>query len=86
MIASIFFDDQIVVPQGKDLGGGVARQSLREFSFHADEGWQILEALPGTFTLWHEGMDHPVTVGGYGYSLVRVPDVEPKPDGKKGKR
>lgn len=85
MITSIYFDDVIVVKQGKNHGS--VRSDLRETSFHSPE-WEIRETLVGVFTLWTEGMDVPQTVGGYGYSYSSTRDAEgdvelPK---RKGKR
>ncbi len=78
MITSVYFDDQVVVDGGRDVGEG-KRGQLREFSFHRRDGWDIREALPGVFTLFTDGMEHPVTVGGYGYSCVRVTVADPHP-------
>lgn len=75
-IASIYFDDIIVIPQGIQLGPTQPFTTLREQSFHAAEGWDIRETLPGTFSMLREGMSGPVTVGGYGYSYVREAEPE----------
>jgi hypothetical protein len=79
----------VVIPLGKSMGGGLPRVDLRDQSFHLAEGWDIREILPGTgvFSLLCEGMDGPVTVGGYGYSYVCAPEPvvldEPKPRKKR---
>ncbi len=70
-LASVYFDDHVVIPGGKDLGGGLARSDLREASFHAADGWDI-EWDGALFTLWCEGMPRPVKVGGYGFTFVEA--------------
>lgn len=93
-IASLYLNGHIVVPEGQQLGPTQAYTTLREQSFHSHEGWDIRETLPGVFSLHHEGMSAPVTVGGYGYSYVAAPPhAEPitfveatLPTAKKGKR
>lgn len=86
-LASLWLDDIVVVADGRELGGD-HRSDLRDASFHASEGWEIRETLPGVFSLQREGMSEPVTIGGYGYSYVRAPASkvdEPEPT-KRGKR
>lgn len=80
-IASLWLDDIVVVPGGRELGGD-HRTDLRDASFHASEGWQIHEtSSPGVFTVQREGMTDPVIIGGYGYSYVKAAD-----ESKRGKR
>ncbi len=79
MITAVYFDAQIVVPQGKSNGEGLPRVDLRETSFHASDGWDIRETLPGVFSLHIEGMTSPCTVGGYGYSYVQKHEEPPPP-------
>jgi hypothetical protein len=74
-LAAVYFDDTVCIPGGKDVGGGMARQDLRESSFHAEDGWTIEDIGGGEFRLSREGMDRPCIVGGYGYT--RVVEVEP---------
>lgn len=71
-LASLWLDDIVVVPAGMETGIGQPRVDYRDTSFHASEGWDIRETLPGVFSLLREGMPAPVTVGGYGYSYVRA--------------
>lgn len=68
-LASVYFDDNVCIPGGKDTGGGV-RHDLRESSFHASDGWDIEWDGHVLFTLWHEGMPTPARVGGYGFTFV----------------
>jgi hypothetical protein len=90
-IRAITFDDVIVVHGHVPVSGGPS--TSREQAFHEDDGWDIRETLPGTFTLCHETMSEPITIGGYGYSYVRSASQEAiaEPDavvhiGRKGKR
>lgn len=71
-IVSLHLDDMVVISLGKSVGTDQARVDLRDSSFHAADGWDIRETLPGVFSLVCEGMPEPVTVGGYGYSYVRA--------------
>lgn len=75
-LVSLYLDDVIVVPKGKDLGGGSPRTDLRDSSFQAADGWQITQVSPGLFSLFTEGMPHAVMVGGYGYTYVPEPALE----------
>lgn len=87
-LASVYFDDIVVIPGGKDNGSGEGLQPLRESSFHAADGWSItmLTAPAGvSFSLFREGMPAPVTVGGYGFSYVAASE-EPAPEAKRRKR
>jgi hypothetical protein len=90
-LASLYLDDMVVIPSSRSIGAGVPFADERSSSFHASDGWDIRETLPGTFSISREGMAHAVVVGGYGYSYVRaeepVPALEVVPIAKaKGKR
>lgn len=74
MIASIWFDDVVVIRGGQDYGAH--RGDLREQSFHAEDGWRIEERTKGEFQLWIAGMDRAVYVGGYGYSYILAPTLD----------
>lgn len=71
-IASLYLDDMVVIPLGKSVGTDQPRVDLRDASFHAADGWDIRETLPGVFSLVCEGMTEPVVLGGYGYTYVRA--------------
>ncbi len=89
MITALFLDCMVVIPQGKNVGGGMKRTELREQNFRSEEGWDIRETLPGVFSLNREGMDSPCTIGGYGYNYVQhIPKVEEAPaeEPKKAKK
>lgn len=85
-LASLYLDDTVVIHLGKDVGGGLPRQHVRDSSFQEADGWDIRETLPGTFSICREGMPKPVTIGGYGYSYVRADDPAPPPEPKAKRR
>lgn len=70
-LASLWLDDTVVIPFGKDNGSGLPRTHVRDSSFQAEDGWDIRETLPGVFSITRDGMAEVVTIGGYGYSYVR---------------
>jgi hypothetical protein len=74
-LSSVYFDDTVCIPGGKDVGGGLARHDLRESSFHASDGWSIEDIGGGEFRLHREGMERPCIVGGYGYTRVAPPET-----------
>lgn len=76
-LAAVYFDDTVCIPGGKDVGGGMARQDLRDSCFHANDGWSINEIRDGVFVLHREGMAEAATVGGYGYTYTMAP---PEPE------
>lgn len=88
MIREVHFSGAVSIPKGANYGEGVPRGTLRDTSFTRADGWDIREVLPGVFSLSCEGMPAPVTVGGYGYSVVLEPEpIIPEPLAtKKGKR
>lgn len=72
-LASIYFDDTVCIPGGKDVGGGLARQDLRDSAFHAADGWSIemlRDTMYVTFRIKCEGMTEAALIGGYGYTAV----------------
>lgn len=78
-LAAVTFDDIVVIPLGKDVGGGLARQDLRESSFRAEDGWRIglttvFRSISSSvvFEIWREGMPRPAFVGGYGHTYVEA--------------
>jgi len=89
-LKSLCFDDIVVIDGPITVAGGPP--GIREQRFHIDDGWDIRETLPGIFTLCRDDMTEPVTIGGYGYSYVRMPGEEIQHDAlvqqapKKGKR
>ncbi len=86
-LARLTLDDIVVIPDGRDCGGGMRNVDLRESSFRAEDGWDIRQTLPGEFTVYREGMAEPITIGGYGYTYKRMPPEAPAPEPvKKGKR
>lgn len=72
-LAAVYFDDTVCIPSGKDVGGGVSRQDLRESTFSAADGWELRRVEKGVYSLWREGMERPKFVEGYGSTF----DVEP---------
>lgn len=85
-LRELHLDIAVVVPGAKNIAGGVNR--ITEQAFHVEDGWDLRETLPGVFSISREDMAEPVTVGGYGYTYVRMPEEaapaeEPK---KRGKR
>jgi hypothetical protein len=74
-LSAVYFDDTVCIPGGKDVGGGMSRQDLRDSTFLAAEGWDIglctSECGNGVhFSLWREGMAAAAIVGGYGYTYI----------------
>lgn len=79
-LARLDLDAVVCIHLGKSLGGaGEARHDVRDSTFTAADGWDIRETLPGVFSLHREGMPEVVTLGGYGYSYVRVA-LPPEPE------
>lgn len=83
-IREVHFDDVVSIPGHTQIAGGTT--TTRETTFHADDGWEIRETLPGVFSLLHSSMTEPVTVGGYGYSFVPISPLDEPAPAKKGKR
>lgn len=88
-LATLNLDDIVVIPHGKKLGEDYF-VDLRDSVFRAEDGWDIHETLPGTFSLNAPWLAEPVTLGGYGYTYTRAPveviDTEapvPQPKGKR---
>jgi hypothetical protein len=73
-LATLYFDDHVVIPGGRQLGDMTGE--LRSDAFRSVDGWDIHETLPGVFSLVAPWMTEPVTIGGYGYSYTRAP-IEP---------
>ncbi len=73
-LASIWFDDIISVPGGKDGGSGTPRQTLMEQSFHASDGWEIERVGPLMYRLFREPMLRPATIEGYPASWLAADD------------
>lgn len=71
MLRELHLDAVAVIPGAIDVSGGTAQK--REQSFHADEGWDLREVLPGVFSISRADMPYAVTLGGYGYSYVAMP-------------
>lgn len=88
-LAILTFAQPVTIYGGRDVGGGEARQDMRESSFRAADGWE-LEMLEGetfgVFRIGREGMSTPVFVGGYGYSFAPMPTPAPVVDAPKRKR
>lgn len=78
-LAAVYFDDTVVIPGAKDIGGGTF-QDLRESSFHASDGWDIDWDGRVLFTLWREGMANVAKVGGYGFTFIAEHAAAPSVD------
>lgn len=88
-LTCLYLDDSVVIPRSKNMGSGMPLHDTRDSSFHVNDGWDIRETLPGTFTITNEHMDGIVTVGGYGYSYERAPEdlpTSPSLESGTGKR
>jgi hypothetical protein len=74
-LSAVYFDDTVCIPGGKDVGGGMARQDLRESTFSAADGWDITMLTEGGvhFSIFREGMERACIIGGYGYTYVTAP-------------
>jgi hypothetical protein len=76
-VVRLQLEKPVAIPGWTPIAGGA---DSSEMTFHAADGWDIRETLPGVFSIWREGMDSPVTVGNYGYSYTQERDSEPYPE------
>lgn len=83
---ALVFDDTVTVFAGKDVGGGLSRQDLRESSFRAEDGWSLLRLEKGVYSIHRDGMPKATIAEGYGASYLEAdaPVVVEQP--RKGKR
>jgi hypothetical protein len=88
-LAAVYFDDTVCIPGGKDIGGGMARQDLRESTFSAADDWDLWYLGEDKFSVHREGMPGVCIVGGYGYTYVVAEQTDtgaPLPPKKARKR
>lgn len=81
-LARVSFDDNVLIPLGRDTGGG-HRQDLRDASFDVVDGWSI-EMLDDAVCITREGMPTPAWVRGYGMTYTELAEaLDEKPKRKR---
>lgn len=68
-LRSLHLDAFVPIPGYAAVEGSPKLERAKDFS--VEDGWEILEVIPGVFSLLHESMTAPVVLGGYGYSYAR---------------
>lgn len=67
-LSLLMLDDLVPVPGYVRAQGGL--NTARENVFTFTDGWDIEHLGGGLFSVYRDGMEAPVTIGGYGFSFV----------------